>query len=121
MLFVVNKSMENVTEPHVVYTVMAIISPLSSSVIDLYLKQEVKATKVKERITFQEAKERVLSKFIRPGVSFATVLAKYKKDTIYFKNQPKKTPAEPSTKKKRRLSDDKQVVEPPAKLRANHA
>lgn len=78
----------------------------------------MQATRVKERITFEEAKERILSKFIRPGVSFATILAKYKKDAIYFKNQPKKTPAEPSTKKKRRLSDDKQVVESPAKLPA---
>ena len=37
-------------------------------------EKEVQATRVKERVTFQEAKSRTLSKFVRHGVSFASVI-----------------------------------------------
>ena len=48
--------------------------PASSFECDVYLfEKEVQATRTKERISFAEAKEKVLTKFIRPGISFARV------------------------------------------------
>ena len=48
--------------------------PASSFECDVYIfEKEVQATRTKERISFAEAKEKVLTKFIRPGVSFARV------------------------------------------------
>ena len=41
-------------------------------------EKEVQTTKVKERVTFQEAKSRTFAKFVRPGVSFASVFSNKK-------------------------------------------
>ena len=59
--------------------------PSSSTSCDVYLfEKEVQATRIKERITFAEAKQQVKLRFIRPGVSFATMLME---SVVYKKNK----------------------------------
>lgn len=67
MLFVVNKSMENVTGLPVAYTSGNHIS-FSKQCYLFIFEKEVQATRRKEITTFQEAKERALSKYIRPSI-----------------------------------------------------
>ena len=50
--------------------------PSSSNGCDIYIfENEVQATRVAERVTFAEARRLVLSRNIRPSVSFARVVA----------------------------------------------
>ena len=51
--------------------------PASSTQCDFYrFESEVLAVRTRERMSFKEAKERVRGMFVRPGVSFATVLTR---------------------------------------------
>ena len=50
-------------------------SSLSKECEVFIFENEVQATRVRERVTFREAKMRTLSKFIRPGVSFASIMS----------------------------------------------
>ena len=60
--------------------------PSSSPKCDVFIfEKEVQATRVTERITFAEAKQKVKSRSIRPGVTFAKVLmnsSSYRKQNI---------------------------------------
>ena len=53
--------------------------PSSSIHCDIFkLEKEIQAIRVIEKITFKEAREKALSKMVRPGLSFASVVARYK-------------------------------------------
>ena len=55
----------NCDEPH----------PASSRICSRYLlEKEILAIKTKERLTFPEARQKALSQFIRPGVTFASIV-----------------------------------------------
>ena len=57
--------------------------PASSKKCDRYiLEREIQTLRSKEQISFLEAKSKVLSQCIRPGVTFASVLNKSKKRTV---------------------------------------
>ena len=54
--------------------------PASSKSCERYLlEREIQTIRSKEHVTFQEAKKRVMTQFIRPGVSFASILSKSRK------------------------------------------
>ena len=110
--------------------------PSSSKKCDRYiLEREIQTVKTKDRISFVEAKNRVLSQYIRPGVSFASVLEKSKKfstnihkktatstlDSLSIVNKqcgqshPKK-PLPASNQKRRRLSGDEHLK--PSKIQS---
>ena len=105
--------------------------PSSSKKCDRYiLEKEIQTVKTKDRISFVEAKNRVLSQCIRPGVTFASILDKSKKFNTNFhkestkvlnslpkvsnqdgQSHPKKQlPA--SNQKRRRLSGDEHLKPP---------
>ena len=57
--------------------------PASSPNCDIYLfEKEVQATRVKERISFAEAKQKIRTMFIRPGLSYAKMLT----ESVAYKN-----------------------------------
>ena len=103
--------------------------PASSKTCDRFvLEQEIQAVKAKENIPFPEAKRMVLDQFIRPGVSFASVLQKAKRasnanmrkstpkrQSSPEMNPPTKSDVTASLKSKRKLSDDDQDVSPSSK------
>ena len=49
-------------------------SATSKSCDRYLLEREIQTIRSKERVTFQEAKKRVMTQFIRPGVSYASVI-----------------------------------------------
>ena len=72
--------------------------PSSSNKCDVFLfEREVQATRIKERVSFPEARERVKLMFIRPGLSCAKVITE---SVIYKKKRNKKVngPVEQITK-----------------------
>merc|ERR1712002_1053561 len=87
--------------------------PSSSNECEVYmLEREIQATRTKEKVTFSEAREKVLAKCIRPGVSYAVVAA----DRRSFKTKKhvgKYAKTAPGTK--RTLSKES-LVEPPPKF-----
>ena len=87
--------------------------PSSSNECEVYmLEREIQATRTKEKVTFSEAREKVLAKCIRPGVSYGAVAA----DRRSFKAKKhvgKYAKAAPGAK--RTLSKES-LVEPPPKF-----
>ena len=60
--------------------------PATSKSCDRYLlEREIQTIRAKERVTFQEAKKRVMTRFIRPGVSYASVINNTKKTPMPVK------------------------------------
>ena len=89
--------------------------PSSSKICDRFvLEREIQAIRAKENIPFPEAKRIVLSQFIRPGVTFASVLQRARKSSKpdVGKSTPKENQFVPKTipptkpNPKRRLSGE---------------
>ena len=88
---------------------------------DIYImEQEIQAVQIVEKISFSEARAIVMGKFIRPGVSFSTIVANrrtYKRthstrDFITHNSRQIRN-------SKRALSNENLSVEPPSKLSVN--
>ena len=94
--------------------------PASSKVCDRYiLEREIQVVRTKEHISFAEAKKKVLSQYIRPGVSFASVMDK-SRSAIVPKSIPlqvnKKAPTKTvESNNKRQLSDNEEDDSPLSK------
>ena len=101
--------------------------PSSSKKCDVYImEQEIQAVRVMERISFTEARTKVMNKFIRPGVSFSNVVANRK---ILKKSRQESKIIYPTPSNnnqivdgpnvntnKRSLSNESILGEPPSKL-----
>ena len=98
--------------------------PASSKSYDRYiLEREIQIIRSKERVTFQEAKKRVMTQFIRPGVSFASIINKTRKaptpeksssSPVEHDSLPLRNPT-PIPKPKRRRSIEEQDTSPCSK------
>ena len=90
----------------------------SFSKCDVYvMEQEIQAVRIVEKLSFAEARSKVMSKFIRPGVSFSSVMSNrntYKK--IHRNREFKSNNNSQTNNNKRTLSNESLLVEPPSKL-----
>ena len=59
-------------------------SSLSKECEVFLFEKEVQCIRVKERVTFREAKLRTLSKFVRPGISFASIISNRNRRNRHF-------------------------------------
>ncbi|XP_064115050.1 uncharacterized protein LOC135221156 [Macrobrachium nipponense] len=67
--------------------------PSSSLTCDVYImEKEIQTLRVTERITFREAKERVLNQYVILGISFSSVAANQRRKTNVTKNNVSKKP-----------------------------
>ena len=95
--------------------------PSVSKTCDRYvLEREILAVRSKEHITYIEAKKRVLSQSIRPGITFASIMKKSmstnKQDTLVDNKKPPSSPKKTSVlSAKRRLSREEQDISPLSK------
>ena len=90
----------------------------SSNKCDVYvMEQEIQAVRIVERISFAEARAKVMGKFIRPGVSFSSIVTNR---NIYKKTHSTRDSAtnnsRPITNSKRARSNEHITEEPPSKL-----
>ena len=75
--------------------------PATSKYCERYqLEREIQTIRSKEHVTFQEAKRRVMTRFIRPGVSYASVINKTRKVSM-----PENTNSSPITQNNAALKD----------------
>ena len=95
--------------------------PATSKSCDRYLlEREIQTIRAKERVTFQEAKKRVMTQFIRPGVSYASVINNTKKTPMPVKlvsshvaqNNASLKDTSSTTNIKRRRSIEEQDISP---------
>ena len=98
--------------------------PSSSKSCDIYImEQEIQAVKVVERLSYAEARSKVMNKYIRPGVSFSSVVAARRHNKMTRHNISVK-PARPDQNlkqneyrnRKRSISNESMSVAPPAKI-----
>ncbi|XP_066957946.1 uncharacterized protein [Macrobrachium rosenbergii] len=87
----------------------------SSQQCDIYLfEKEIQALRVMERITFKEARERAKAKIVRPGLSFASVVAKPRNQQKETNKVTKIRSTKVESKKeslKRRLTDSSESID----------
>ena len=93
--------------------------PASSKSCDRYiLEREIQTIRSKEHVTFQEAKKRVMTHFIRPGVSFASVIDKGRRISVPAKSESSHlVENNASLKNKTSISDTNKISIPNAKRR----
>ena len=91
--------------------------PSSSLKCDVFLmEQEIQAVRITERISFSEARLKVLNQFIRPGISFASVVSNRNNFKRFKRNTESKNKQSERKTSKRTLSNESLAAEPPSKL-----
>ena len=92
--------------------------PSSSNKCDVFLlEKEIQAIRVTERVTFAEARQKVLNKSIRPGESFANIVTKrtlFKRNRVSYNSDFDRRVI---MKSKRTLSKESLNREPPSKIK----
>ena len=103
--------------------------PASSKKCDRFImEREIQALRTRERISFVEAKQKVSDQFIRPGITFASIVEKGRKTNTKAKTPAGKTSNLPNTEVlpkrnvtnnvlKRRLSGEEQL-QPSSKIQS---
>ena len=98
--------------------------PSSSKSCDIFImEQEIQAVKVVERLCYAEARSKVMNKYIRPGVSFSSVVAARRLNKKTRHNMPVKPASTNQNLKqnenrnsKRSISNESVSLSPPAKM-----
>lgn len=91
--------------------------PSSSFKCDVFImEQEIQAVRVIEKISFAEARSKVMAKFIRPGVSFSSVVSNR---NMFQKSHANKQGRVFNSGQKRTLSNESLSTERPSKLQSS--